>query len=65
LRDFDAMSTGEQRPHPLPAFFFGHGNPMNAIEENQYSRQWKQIGASLGRPKAILAISAHWYTDHR
>jgi 4,5-DOPA dioxygenase extradiol len=64
LREFDAMNGSEQRPRPFPAFFFGHGNPMNAIEENQYSRQWKQIGASLGRPKAILAISAHWYTDH-
>jgi 4,5-DOPA dioxygenase extradiol len=45
----------------MPAVFFGHGNPMNAIEENNYTRGWTSIGASLPRPKAILAISAHWY----
>jgi 4,5-DOPA dioxygenase extradiol len=45
----------------MPAVFFGHGNPMNAIEENQYTREWAAIGARLPRPKAILAISAHWY----
>src|SRR6202521_2999485 len=45
----------------MPAVFFGHGNPMNAIEENDYTRKWASIGASMPRPKAILAISAHWY----
>lgn len=45
----------------MPAVFFGHGNPMNAIEENNYTRAWAAIGASMPRPKAILAISAHWY----
>ena len=45
----------------MPAVFFGHGNPMNAIEENNYTRGWASIGARLPRPKAILAISAHWY----
>jgi 4,5-DOPA dioxygenase extradiol len=41
--------------------FFGHGNPMNAIEDNAYSRAWAAIGRALPRPKAILCISAHWY----
>jgi len=45
----------------MPAVFFGHGNPMNAIEENNYTRAWAAIGASMPRPEAILAISAHWY----
>src|SRR5688500_18416162 len=45
----------------LPAIFFGHGNPMNALESNAYTEGWRRIGASLQRPKAILAISAHWY----
>lgn len=45
----------------LPAIFFGHGNPMNALEENAWTRAWSAIGASLPKPKAILAISAHWY----
>jgi 4,5-DOPA dioxygenase extradiol len=45
----------------MPAIFFGHGNPMNGIEENDYTRGWAAIGASMRRPKAVLAISAHWY----
>ncbi len=44
----------------LPAIFFGHGNPMNALAENAYTRAWAALGARF-RPKAILAISAHWY----
>ncbi len=45
----------------LPALFFGHGNPLNAIEENAYTRAWTAIGKRLAKPKAILASSAHWY----
>ena len=47
--------------NPLPAIFFGHGNPMNAITHNSYSEAWGRIGRDTSRPKAILAISAHWY----
>ena len=46
---------------PLPAIFFGHGNPLNALLENDYTRRWAAIGASLLQPKAILCVSAHWY----
>ena len=45
----------------MPAVFFGHGNPMNALSHNQYTEAWAAIGASLPRPKAILCVSAHWY----
>jgi 4,5-DOPA dioxygenase extradiol len=45
----------------MPAIFFGHGNPMNAILENSYTGAWRAIGRALPRPKAIVAISAHWY----
>jgi len=45
----------------MPAVFFGHGNPMNAIQTNVYTESWRQFGAATPRPKAILAISAHWY----
>jgi 4,5-DOPA dioxygenase extradiol len=45
----------------LPAIFFGHGNPMNALMRNHYTESWTAIGASVARPKAILCISAHWY----
>jgi 4,5-DOPA dioxygenase extradiol len=45
----------------LPAIFFGHGNPMNGISTNAYTEAWNQFGRTTARPKAILAISAHWY----
>jgi 4,5-DOPA dioxygenase extradiol len=45
----------------MPAIFFGHGNPMNAIEENAYAAAWRRIGQSIARPKAIVSVSAHWY----
>ncbi|HEY3121693.1 MAG TPA: 4,5-DOPA dioxygenase extradiol [Vicinamibacteria bacterium] len=45
----------------MPALFFGHGNPMNALEDNGYTRAWRAIGESIPRPKAIVAVSAHWY----
>ena len=45
-----------------PVLFIGHGTPMNAIEDNRFSRQWVQLGKTLPRPKAILCVSAHWET---
>jgi 4,5-DOPA dioxygenase extradiol len=45
----------------LPAIFFGHGNPMNALADNLHTRAWRSIGASIPRPRAVLCISAHWY----
>ena len=46
----------------MPALFVGHGSPMNAIEDNEFSRAWIEVGRSLPRPQAILCISAHWET---
>lgn len=46
---------------PMPAIFFGHGNPMNAVMKNRYTEAWSAIGRSLPRPQAILCVSAHWY----
>jgi len=45
----------------LPAIFFGHGNPMNAVTSNGYTEAWRHIGQELPCPKAILSISAHWF----
>jgi len=45
----------------LPVVFVGHGSPMNAIEDNVWSRGFKELGSRLPRPSAILAVSAHWY----
>ena len=46
----------------MPAVFFGHGSPMNTLEYNRYTETWRRLGETLPKPKAILAISAHWYT---
>ncbi len=46
----------------MPVVFAGHGSPMNAIESNKFSEAWSALGKKLPKPKAILAISAHWYT---
>jgi 4,5-DOPA dioxygenase extradiol len=47
----------------MPALFVGHGSPMNAIEDNSWTRGWEEIGAQLPRPAAILCVSAHWETQ--
>lgn len=49
----------------MPAIFFGHGNPMNALSDNAYTRAWASIGNSMPRPEAVLAVSAHWYLPAR
>jgi 4,5-DOPA dioxygenase extradiol len=50
-------------PHDerMPVVFFGHGNPMNALDDNDYTRAWARLGAELPRPEAVLSVSAHWY----
>lgn len=45
----------------MPAIFFGHGNPMNALTENAWTREWGALGTSIPKPSAILCVSAHWY----
>ena len=46
----------------MPALFVGHGSPMNAIEENAFTRGWQAVARTIAKPKAILCISAHWET---
>jgi 4,5-DOPA dioxygenase extradiol len=46
----------------MPALFIGHGSPMNAIEDNEFTTTWKSMGKTMTKPKAILCVSAHWET---
>jgi 4,5-DOPA dioxygenase extradiol len=46
-----------------PAVFFGHGTPMNAVDHNRYTESWRAFGAAVGRPRAVLMVSAHWYIN--
>src|SRR3954470_520019 len=50
-------------PPLMPAAFLGHGNPMNALADNRYTRAWHTLGTAVPRPRAILVISAHWYIN--
>lgn len=45
----------------MPAAFIGHGNPMNALEQNRYTRAWREFGTSVPTPRGIVVVSAHWY----
>ncbi len=46
----------------MPVLFIGHGSPMNAIEDNIFSKRWQQIGKEIPTPKAVVVVSAHWLT---
>lgn len=59
----EALKSGSGAPSKMPVLFAGHGSPMNAIEDNEFSRAWAAVAAALPRPRAILCVSAHWETD--
>ena len=59
LGDIEARLTPSER---MPVLFVGHGNPMNAISDNDYTREWARVGRELPEPQAIVVISAHWLT---
>jgi 4,5-DOPA dioxygenase extradiol len=63
LKDVAAAARTFPDTPPVPLLFLGHGSPMNAIEENEFTKTWHAIGASLPLPRAILCISAHWETN--
>jgi 4,5-DOPA dioxygenase extradiol len=46
-----------------PAVFIGHGSPMNTLEHNRFTDAWRSLGECVGRPRAVLCVSAHWYTN--
>ncbi len=46
----------------MPAAFLGHGSPVNTLEDNRYTRSWRALGTTVPKPRAVLVVSAHWYT---
>lgn len=46
----------------MPVLFIGHGSPMNAIEDNEFTERWRRLGQEIPQPKAVLCVSAHWLT---
>lgn len=63
LKDLNKQFSDLKGYDSYPVLFVGHGSPMNAIEENEFSKKWAELGKSLPVPKAILCISAHWETN--
>lgn len=62
LNELKNWADKQDATDKMPVLFVGHGNPMNAILDNSFSRKWKELGKELPRPKAILTVSAHWLT---
>ena len=58
-----SASASGKKTTRMPVLFVGHGSPLNAIEENEFSRAWEDTAAGLPRPRAILSVSAHWQRD--
>lgn len=65
MRGALAQQPGQprQRTSQAPVLFVGHGSPMNAVADNSFTRMLRAQGASIGRPRAILVISAHWLSE--
>lgn len=62
LNELHYVAESFPNTEKMPVFFFGHGSPMNAIEENQFVQGFRNSVASITKPKVILCVSAHWYT---
>jgi 4,5-DOPA dioxygenase extradiol len=62
LNKLNTLTDPFESTAKMPVLFVGHGNPMNAIEKNEFSLEWKKLGESLPKPNAVLCISAHWET---
>jgi 4,5-DOPA dioxygenase extradiol len=60
---FNTFTNSLKPSAKMPVLFVGHGSPMNAIESNEFTKKWQQLGVSLPKPQAILCISAHWETE--
>lgn len=63
LKELNYLTQSFASTPQMPLLFVGHGNPMNAISNNQYAQEWQKIGQNLPTPSAILCVSAHWETN--
>ncbi|MFM2386691.1 MAG: dioxygenase extradiol [Bacteroidota bacterium] len=62
INDLSKISENLPTTEKMPVLFLGHGSPMNAIEENEFVKGFREIGKTIPTPTAILCISAHWFT---
>lgn len=63
LSAFKTFTSGlDEQEQLMPVLFIGHGSPMNGIEDTAFSRRWTQMAKEIPIPKAVLVVSAHWFT---
>lgn len=62
LKELNKITSSMSNTGKMPVLFLGHGSPMNAIEKNEFTSAFSQLGKDLVKPNAILCISAHWET---
>ncbi|HRO43771.1 MAG TPA: 4,5-DOPA dioxygenase extradiol [Flavipsychrobacter sp.] len=63
LSAFRNFTNGlDEHEQLMPVLFVGHGSPMNGIEDTEFSRRWTQMAKEIPTPKAVLVVSAHWFT---
>jgi 4,5-DOPA dioxygenase extradiol len=63
LSSFKSFTSGlGEQEQVMPVLFIGHGSPMNGIEDTEFSRRWTQMAKEIPTPKAVLVVSAHWFT---
>jgi 4,5-DOPA dioxygenase extradiol len=63
LSSFKSFTDGlPQQEQLMPVLFIGHGSPMNGIEDTEFSRRWTQMAKEIPTPKAVMVVSAHWFT---
>src|SRR5215210_300706 len=63
LSAFRSFTSGlAEQGHVMPVLFVGHGSPMNGIEDTAFSRRWTQMAKEIPTPKAVIVVSAHWFT---
>jgi 4,5-DOPA dioxygenase extradiol len=63
LSAFKTFTSGlDEQEKAMPVLFIGHGSPMNGIEDTEFSRRWTQMAKEIPTPKAVLVVSAHWFT---
>jgi 4,5-DOPA dioxygenase extradiol len=63
ITDLNALRDRLRPSARMPVVFLGHGSPMNALADTDYSRAWTALGQSLPEPAAVLVVSAHWMTQ--
>ena len=62
LREFEKISSNFSNSKKTPLIFIGHGHPMNALLDNNFTQTLTKIGQSIKKPNAIMVVSAHWAT---